>query len=120
MEDGKLDTVMIPLSTPGRIIDWLPNGMGSLFPSPAYVIEGYIGAGSSGGPVMDTSGRTVAICSRGCADANYYYAVPVREISEIVLPSVGLSGDPPVLNPTVRDMMDRSLISFAGPLSIPR
>jgi len=75
--------MMIPLSTTGTIIDWLPGGMGRLFPSPVYVIEGYIGAGSSGGPVMDQTGRVIAISSRGCEAANYYYAIPVRGIADI-------------------------------------
>lgn len=111
--DGKkLETVMIPLSTKGRVIDWLPNGMGGLFPSPVYVIEGYIGAGSSGGPVLDGSGRAFAVCSRGCDAGNYYYAIPLKEIADIVVSSVELGGTNPMKNPTIRDMSQRKLISF--------
>ncbi|MBA4760891.1 serine protease [Sphingomonas sp.] len=104
--------LMIPLHTEGRIIDWLPKGMGSLFPSPCYVIEGYIGAGSSGGPVMDETGRVFAISSRGNAAADYYYAIPVQAIADIVISSVILSTPPVIAGPTIREMVTRGLVSF--------
>ncbi len=112
-EEG-LQTVMIPLCTTGKIIDWLPSGMGSLFPSPAYVIEGYIGAGSSGGPVMDQYGRVFAVASRGCPGANYYYAIPVREIADIRVTSLGLATPPQITGPTIREMVGRKMISFVS------
>lgn len=111
-DSKKLDTIMIPLSTAGIVIDWLPSGMGSLFPSPAYVIGGYIGAGSSGGPVLDRTGAAVAVCSRGCEGGNYYYAIPIRESAEIIMSSVGLSTGPVVVAPTIQQMASRKLISF--------
>jgi hypothetical protein len=111
-KEKSLQTVMIPLCTTGKIIDWLPNGMGNLFPSPVYVIEGYIGAGSSGGPVMDEYGRAFAIASRGCAELDYYYAVPVREIADIEVASIGLGSPPQIMGPTIREMVGRKLISF--------
>lgn len=104
--------MMIPLHTIGKVIDWLPEGMGRLFPSPCYVIEGYIGAGSSGGPVMDETGRVFAISSRGNAADNYYYAVPVQAIADIRVTSVMLSTPPEICGPTIKEMVTRRLISF--------
>ncbi|MBN8848763.1 MULTISPECIES: serine protease [unclassified Sphingomonas] len=109
--DG-LQLTMIPLLTEGRVIDWFPKGTGSLFPSPCYVIEGYIGAGSSGGPVMDRTGRVFAISSRGCTGGDYYYAVPVQAIADIRITSVMLSSPPTIEGPTVKEMVSRGLISF--------
>lgn len=110
-ENG-LQVVIIPSCTEGVIIDWLPKGMGSLFPSPVYVVEGHVGAGSSGGPVMDETGRVIAITSRGCEAANYYYAIPVRGIADIEMHSVLLSTPPQVRGPTIREMVSRGMISF--------
>jgi hypothetical protein len=110
--EGTLQVLMIPLCTEGKIIDWLPEGMGRLFPSPVYVIEGYIGAGSSGGPVMDETGRVIAISSRGCEAANYYYAIPVRYIADIKMESVMLVSPPQLRGPTIREMAARKMISF--------
>lgn len=104
--------LMIPLHTKGKIIDWFPEGMGKLFPSPCYVIEGYIGAGSSGGPVMDETGRVFAISSRGNAADDYYYAVPVKQIADIIVSSVMLSSPPEIMEPTIRQMAARGLMSF--------
>lgn len=104
--------MIIPLLTKGKVIDWFPQGMGSLFPSPCYVIEGYIGAGSSGGPVMDKTGRVFAISSRGCAGGDYYYAVPVQAIADIRVTSVKLSTPPVIDGPTIKDMVSRGFISF--------
>ena len=111
-QDGTLQVVMIPLCTKGTIIDWLPKGMGRLFPSPVYVVEGYIGAGSSGGPVMDQTGRVIAISSGGCDTENYYYAIPVSGIADIQLHSVMLSSPPELRGPTVREMVARGFMSF--------
>lgn len=111
-QDGKLQIMMIPQCTEGTIIDWLPDGMGKLFPSPVYVIEGYIGAGSSGGPVMDETGRVIAISSRGCGAADYYYAIPVGHIADIKMRSILLSSPPQIRGPTIREMAARKMISF--------
>lgn len=111
-KEESLDVMMIPLCTTGKIIDWFPEGMGALFPSPVYVIEGYIGAGSSGGPVLDEYGRVIAICSRGCPGADYYYAIPVREIADIRVTSIGLATPPEISGPTIREMAARKMISF--------
>jgi hypothetical protein len=107
-----LQLMMIPLLTEGKVIDWFPKGMGSLFPSPCYVIEGYIGAGSSGGPVMDQTGRVFAISSRGCSGGDYYYAVPVQAIADIRITSVTLSTPPVIEGPTIKEMVARGFISF--------
>tara|TARA_R110000868_G_scaffold141226_1_gene357513 strand:- start:215 stop:1078 length:864 start_codon:yes stop_codon:yes gene_type:complete len=111
--------MVIPLLTEGKVIDWFPQGMGSLFPSPCYVIEGYIGAGSSGGPVMDKTGRVFAISSRGCVGGDYYYAVPVRAIADIRVTSVKLSTPPVIEGPTIKDMVSRGLISFVQRVNEP-
>jgi hypothetical protein len=113
--EGRLQVLMIPLSTAGTIIDWLPEGMGRLFPSPVYVIEGYIGAGSSGGPIMDDTGRVIAISSRGCEAENYYYGIPVRCIADIKMESVVLSSPPEIRGPTIREMAARGFLSFVRP-----
>ena len=117
--DATLQVLMIPQCTQGTIIDWLPNGMGRLFPSPVYVIEGHIGAGSSGGPVMDQTGRVIAISSRGCEAENYYYAIPVSGIADIKLGSVLLSSPPQVRGPTVREMVARGFMSFVRRIEEP-
>jgi len=114
-----LQVLMIPLMTTGTIIDWLPKGMGTLFPSPCYVIEGYIGAGSSGGPVMDETGRVFAISSRGCVGADYYYAVPVQAIADIRVTSVHLSTPPAIVGPTIKEMAARGFLSFVKPVGEP-
>lgn len=111
-EAGTSKIMMIPLCTEGVIIDWLPEGMGRLFPSPVYVIEGYVGAGSSGGPVMDETGRVIAITSRGCEAGNYYYAIPVRCIAHIKMDSVMLISEPQIRGPTINEMAGRGMISF--------
>ncbi len=107
-----LQVLMVPLVTEGKVIGWFPDGMGSLFPSPCYAIEGYIGAGSSGGPVMDRTGRVFAISSRGCSGGDYYYAVPVQAIADIRITSVMLSSPPAIEGPTIKEMVGRGLISF--------
>ena len=107
-----LQLMVIPLLSKGRVIDWFPKGMGSLFPSPCYVIDGYIGAGSSGGPVMDHTGRVFAISSRGCSGGDYYYAVPVQAIADIRVTSVILSTTPIIEGPTIKEMVARGFISF--------
>jgi S1-C subfamily serine protease len=65
-------------TTPGRIL-----GPTTLFGFPSYTLDAPIVPGDSGGPVLDSEGRVVAIVNAKNLRAHRAYAIPIGEVARL-------------------------------------
>lgn len=92
----------------GHVEEWLPEGLlydsGKPRLGPCFRTSINIKGGASGGPVFDSDGNVIGICSEGMPPSKFFpdacsYVTCIQDILSLSLPDLKLEGE--TISPTI-------------------